>query len=186
MRPDSIFLAAAILLLLILSAASPAAARCCSIGGGGASYDFLGDSAMSLDMDSYDEFLRDYGGVSEQAGREKSAAPANESGQSRLTIRLNDSIENAKIDLLLSSGEEGISGAGNMTSSRGSEAVSAQGSMQGRNLTLNVTSPSGYRYAFSLAGEGSESRLLGRFTRCSQSEPEQAGLNGTAWGNWEQ
>jgi hypothetical protein len=44
------------LLVIVLAAGSPAAAKCCSLGGG-ASYDFLGDSAMDIGMNNYDQFF---------------------------------------------------------------------------------------------------------------------------------
>ncbi|HOV81687.1 MAG TPA: hypothetical protein PLQ01_03290 [Methanothrix sp.] len=162
---------------LILSAGSPAAGRCCSLGGG-ASYDFLGDPAMSMDMSSYDEFLRDYGKDSVSAGDE--AQPR------RLIIHLNDSAENASFDLRLSAKGSGLSGAGNMTSSQGGEPVSADGRLVGGNLTLNVTAYSGGIFTLELAGAEGNGGLIGSFVRRSRAVPGQIGLMGTAEGRWEQ
>ena len=47
------------ILILIMAAASPAAATCACSSGGGASYNFLGDSAMNINMGGYEEFARD-------------------------------------------------------------------------------------------------------------------------------
>jgi len=173
MRPINLIAVAA----LILSAGSAAARRCCSLGGG-ASYDFLGDPAMSMDMSSYDEFLRDYGKDSVSAGDE--AQPR------RLIIHLNDSAENAIFDLRLSAKGSGLAGAGNMTSSQGGEPVSADGRLVGGNLTLNVTAYSGGIFTLELAGAEGNGGLIGSFVRRSGAVPGQIGLMGTAEGRWEQ
>ncbi|MDD4160930.1 MAG: hypothetical protein PHW87_00445 [Methanothrix sp.] len=94
------------ILILFIVAGSPAAAKCCSLGGG-ASYNFLGDFAMDIDMDSYDEFVRENVPESTVAVSDVKAAAT-----SRLHLNL---IDNSSICLLLSQAEGGISSQGNAT-----------------------------------------------------------------------
>ena len=187
--------AARMTLLMLLTAmlasfGSPAQAKCCSLGGGAASYNYLGDSAVEISMDSYDEFLREYGeesistGGSTQAGRSRMIAISLSGG--------NDSRENASIELELLTKDGYISGMGNLTSSRTGQtvqAVQAEGWLQDGKLNLNVTASSGDIYALSLADEGSSS-LVGYFSRSDGASgaamPEKTFNSGTARGRWVQ
>ncbi len=187
---------AAALMLMLLFAGSPAEARCCSVGGGGASYNYLGDSAMNMDMDSYDEFLHEYGesekSPSAEASAEKDIAASSDetdvaaSGNDklrRLIISLNDSNENTSFDLLLASGEDGLSGEGNMTDSEGTRAVQAEGRQNGGILFLNVTASLEEICTLLLAEE--ESSLHGSFSMAGQNQSDKINLTGAAQGKWE-
>lgn len=136
-------------ILLLLASCGPAGARCsCGSSGGGASYDFLGDPAVDIEMDSLDEFMR------EAEGRLVSAA------EDALSLDLGDE-ERINLALLVDRGK--ISGAGNRTASGIIEPVKASGSLRGSLLSLEVTAPSGAAYSLSLAWEGSA--VLGEYSR---------------------
>lgn len=103
----------------------------CSLGG---SYDFLGDPAVSIDMSSYDEFVRDNLGNNQPSISTKSVsqkAPANNGSSLNQTISGNVSQN--------SSGALGvINDSGNMTSvnTAGSRTVKLGASgMQDKKLT---------------------------------------------------
>jgi len=159
------------LLILFIVAGSPAAAKCCSLGGG-ASYNFLGDSAVDINMDSYDEFVR------ENVPAGVGAVPdVKSAATSRLRLNLKD---NSRIYLLLSLAEGRISGQGNVTQGNVTEPVEAVGMLQANKLSLDVTASGGVSYEFSLAAEGST--VLGDY---SLAMPDGKRINGTADGKWE-
>ena len=157
------------IMILLLLAVSPATAKCCSIGGGG-SYNFLGDPAMDISMDSYDEFVRE--NTPTPAVPDVKRAPA-----SRLNLNLKN---NSSISLLLSHRDGIFSGQGNMTSSNETLPVEAVGSLQADMLSLDVTASGGALYKFSLASEGSS--VLGD---CRGKTPDGKMLTGVAEGKWE-
>jgi hypothetical protein len=157
------------IMILLLLAGSPAAAKCCSIGSGG-SYNFLGDPAMDISMDSYDEFVRENAPTSAVPDVKTAAV-------SRLSLNLKN---NSSISLLLTHSEGIFSGQGNMTSSNETLPVEAAGSLQADILSLDVTASGGVLHKFSLASEGST--VLGDY---SGKMPDGEILAGVADGKWE-
>ena len=115
------------ILILFLAACSPAAAKCsCGGSSGGASYNFLGDPAVDIGMDSFDEFVR------ENVRKTSVNLPApSTAAQGRLSLDLGDL---SHIDLVLSQADEELSGLGNITLDNRTEQVKATGSLQGNNL----------------------------------------------------
>ena len=94
------------LLIIMLAVGSPAAAKCCSLGGG-ASYNFLGDSAVDISMDSYDEFVRETVPTSVVA-----VPDVKKAATSRISLNL---LDNSRIYLLLTQADGSIFGQGNVT-----------------------------------------------------------------------
>ena len=159
------------ILILMLAAGSPAAAKCCSLGGGGASYNFLGDSAVDISMDSYDEFVR------ENVPAKSIAVPdAKTAATSQLRLNL---LDNSRIYLLISQAEGRISGQGNVTQGNVTGPVKAVGMLQANKLSLDVTAPGGEVYKFGLAAEGTT--VLGDY---SLAMPDGERLTGTVDGKW--
>jgi hypothetical protein len=54
-----LFLAVMSSILIYLPHAEGGCGGACAVSGGGASYDFMGDPAVNIDMSSFDEFTRD-------------------------------------------------------------------------------------------------------------------------------
>ena len=161
----------------MLAAGSHAAATCaCSLGG--ASYNFLGDPAMDVNMEGYDEFAREDVPISSIAVPISVVVPdVKAAAESRLSLDLKDK---SNIVLALSKTREGISGRGNMTAINGTEPVLAVGRLMGNKLSLDVTASGGELYKFNLASEGST--VMGDF---SEALPNGASLTGLAKGKWE-
>ena len=161
----------------MLAAGSHAAATCaCSLGG--ASYNFLGDPAMDVNMEGYDEFAQESVPTSSIAVQSSVVVPdVKAAAESRLSLDLKDK---SNIDLALSKTREGISGRGNMTLANGTEPVKAVGTLQGNKLYLDVTASGGELYKFNLASEGST--VMGDF---SEALPNGVSLTGLAKGKWE-
>ena len=162
----------------MLAAGSHAAATCACSLGGGASYNFLGDRAVDVNMEGYDEFARENVPTSSIAVPNSVVVPdVKASAESRLSLDLKDK---SNIDLALSKTREGMSGRGNMTEINGTEPVVAVGTLQGNKLSLDVTASGGELYKFNLASEGST--VMGDF---SESLPNGVSLTGLAKGKWE-
>jgi hypothetical protein len=159
------------ILIIFIVACSPAAAKCCSLGGA-ASYNFLGDSAVDIDMDSYDEFVRENVPANVVATPDVKAA-----AKSRLRLNL---LDNNSIYLQLSQAEGRISGQGNVTHGNVTEPAEALGTLQANKLSLDVTAPGGELYKFALALEGST--VLGDY---SLAMPDGEKLTGIVDGKWE-
>jgi len=140
--------------------------------GGGGSYNFLGDSAVDIDMDSYDEFVRENAPVSSVA-----IADVKTAATSRIHLNLKDY---GSIYLQLSQAEGRLSGRGNLTQSKETWPVEAVGMLQENRLSLDVTASGGELYKFSLAAGGST--VLGDY---SETMPNGKRINGTAEGKWE-
>ena len=159
------------LLVILLAVSSPTAAKCCSLGGG-ASYDFLGDPAMDIGMNSYDQFL------SEESPVSVAAVPdAKEAATSRIRLNLSN---NSSIYLLLTMAEGSILGKGNVTTGNVTGPAEAVGRLIANRLSLDVTALGGEVYKISLAAEGST--VLGDY---SLAMPDGERLNATAEGKWE-
>ncbi len=158
------------LLIIVLAFGSPAAAKCCSLGGG-ASYNFLGDSAVDINMDENNEVVREsaLAGVAAVSDVKKAAT-------SRISLTLSD---NSRIDLLLTQADGGIVGKGNLTRENVSGPAEALGIIQANKLSLDVTAFGEDVYKFSLASEGST--VLGDY---SLAMPYGERQNGTAEGKW--
>ncbi|MCX6672732.1 MAG: hypothetical protein NTY37_03020 [Methanothrix sp.] len=159
------------ILILFMVASSPAAAKCCSLGGG-ASYNFLGDSAVDIDMDSYDEFVRENVPAGFVAVPDVKTAAT-----SRIRLNL---LDNSRIYLLLSQAEGRIFGQGNVTQGNVTGPVEATGTLQANKLSLDVTAYGGELYKFSLAAEGST--VLGDY---SLAMPDGEKRTGVVNGKWE-
>ncbi len=104
----------------MLAAGPNAAAKCaCSLGG--ASYNFLGDPTMDVNMDGYDEFARESVPTSSIAALGNTVLPdVKMAAQSRLNLNLKDK---SSIYLVLSKTQEGFSGDGSMDVANGTETV---------------------------------------------------------------
>ncbi|MCX6668218.1 MAG: hypothetical protein NTV25_00200 [Methanothrix sp.] len=132
----------------------------------------MGDSAVDISMDSYDEFVRNN---IQKSSVDLPAAKA--AAQSRLGLDLGDQ---SHIDLILSQAGGELSGLGNMTWANQTEQVKATGSLRGNKLSLEVATLSNMIYKFDLAKKGSA--VLGDY---SQIDPEGRKLRGIADGRWE-
>ena len=162
----------------MLAAGSHAAATCACSLGGGASYNFLGDRAVDVNMEGYDEFARENVPTSSIAVPNSIVVPDVKAvAEGRLSLDLKD---RSNIDLALSKTREGISGRGNMTAINGTKPVKAVGALQGNKLSLDVTASGGELYKFNLASE--DSTVMGDF---SKSLPNGENLTGLAKGKWE-
>jgi len=139
--------------------------------GGGGSYNFLGDPAVDISMDSYDEFIRENAPVSSVA-----IADVKRTATSRIHLNLKD---NDSIYLQLIQADGSISGRGNLTQSKETWPVEAVGMLQENRLSLDVTASGGELYKFSLAREGSA--VIGDY---SEILPDGRRINGTAEGKW--
>lgn len=162
-----------LLLAVMFAALAPAAGRCCSLGGG-ASYDYLGDSAMSIEMESSDEFLRD--NVAQSTLIVEPDWNQKEKETRRLRLNLSD---NGSIELLVSAAEGSIAGRGDLTRNNEILALGAEGMLQQSMLRLNATAPGGEVYRFDLVMSGSI--VLGNFSR---TMPDGRKASGTAEGWW--
>jgi hypothetical protein len=161
----------------MLAAGSHAAATCACSLGGGASYNFLGDPAMNVNMEGYDEFMRENVPTSSIAVPNSVVVPdVKAAAESRLSLDLKNK---SNIDLALSKTRKGISGQGNMTEINGTEPVKAVGRLMGNKLSLDVTASGGELFKFNLASEGST--VMGDF---SESLPNGVSLTGLANGKW--
>ncbi len=158
------------LLVIVLAVSSPTAAKCCSLGGG-ASYDFLGDPAMDIGMNSYDQFLSE-----EYPVPIATVADVKEAASSQIHLNL---ANNSSIDLLLTMAEGSLLGKGNVTSGNVTQPAEAVGQLLGNKLSLDITALSGEIYKFSLAAEGSS--ILGDY---SLTMPDGERQNATAEGKW--
>jgi hypothetical protein len=154
----------------LLAAGSPAAAKCCSLGG--ASYDFLGDPAMDLGMNGYDQFLSD-----DYPLKTAAVSDVKEANASRIYLNLSD---NSSIFLLLAQDDGRVTGKGNITSGSVTGPVQAVGQIIAEKLSLEMTAPGGELYKFDLAAEGST--VMGD---CRQALPDGSLLNETVEGRWE-
>jgi hypothetical protein len=163
-------------LALMLLACSPGAAKCaCSGGSGGASYNFLGDSAVDINMDSYDEFARSYTPQSSiQTSLQTTAVETAE--VSKLSLDLADS---SHVDIALKNVQGEYSGDGSITRADGAEQVTATGKLAGQKLSLNLVTLSGASYKFNLAREGST--VLGDY---NEADSLGKNLTGIANGKW--
>jgi hypothetical protein len=160
----------------MLLANSPAAAKCaCSGGSGGASYNFLGDSAVDINMDSYDEFVRT--NVAQSSVQASVQTPGAETAQeSKLSLDLAD---RSHVDITLKKVLGEYSGQGNITRVNETEQVKATAKLMGRKFSLNLVTSSGASFLFNLAKEGST--VLGDY---SEEKPEGEHLTGIANGKW--
>jgi len=159
------------LLVIVLAVGSPAAAKCCSLGGG-ASYDFLGDPAMDIGMNNYDQFLSE-----EYPVPVVTAADVKEAAKSQIRLNLSN---NSSIYLLLTIAEGSVLGKGNVTSGNVTGPAEAVGRLIANKLSLDVTALGGEVYKFSLAAEGSS--VLGDY---SLEMPDGERRSATAEGKWE-
>lgn len=159
------------LLIIVLAVGSPAAAKCCSLGSG-ASYDFLGDAAMDIGMNSFDQFLSE-----EYPVPVATAADVKEAATSQIRLNLSN---NSSIYLRLTMAEGSVLGKGNVTSGNVTGPAEAVGRLIANKLSLDVTALGGEVYKFSLAAEGSS--VLGDY---SLEMPDGERRNATAEGKWE-
>jgi hypothetical protein len=176
LRPGESETKALIAILILMLAAGPnAAAKCaCSLG---ASYNFLGDPSMDVNMEGYEEFARENVQTSSIAALGITVIPdVKMAAQSRLNLNLKDK---SIIYLVLSKTQEGFSGDGSITVANGTETVKATGTLEGNKLSLDVTASGGELYKFNLASEGST--VMGDF---SEALPNGVTSTGLATGKW--
>lgn len=159
----------------MLAAGSHAAATCaCSLG---ASYNFLGDPEMDVNMEGYDDFARESVPTSSIAAPGIAVIPdVKAAAESRLNLNLKDK---SSIYLVLSKTQEGFSGDGSMNAANGTETVKAMGTLEGNKLSLDVTTGDGKLFKFNLASEGST--VMGDF---SEAQPDGVTSTGLATGKW--
>lgn len=162
------------LIIMAIAVSAPAAARCCSLGGSG-SYDFLGDSDISVNMDSYDEFLRD--NVAQSTVSVGTTSGAIIAQASIMSLNLSGI---GRIDLMLSENGTQIEGAGNLTQANETSTIGATGRLMNNTIHLNVTDSRGDAYSLGLSAEGST--VLGDY---NLTKPNGSKTNGTAEGTWE-
>jgi len=158
----------------MLLACSPAAAKC-ACSGGSASYNFLGDSAVDINMDSYDEFMRNNAPQSSVRTFDQTST-AETAPESELSLDLAD---HSHVDLMLKNDQGAYSGQGNMTHINETEQVKATGKLMGQKLSLNLVTSSGASFLFNLAKEGST--VLGDYR---EEKPLGENLTGIANGKW--
>ncbi len=157
--------------ILFLAACSPAAAKCGGGSSGGASYDFMGDSAFDMNMDSYDEFVKD------NIQKSSIGLSATKNAKSRLGLDLSDE---SRIDLIISQAGGDLSGQGNMTRDNRTEQVKATGLLQGSRLSLDVVTLSDVLFKFELVDQGN--MLQGDY---SEIDSDGRQIQGFADGRWE-
>jgi hypothetical protein len=178
LRPGESETKALIAILILMLAIGPNVAAKCACSLGGASYNFLGDPSMDVNMEGYDELARDNVQASSIAVQNSVVVPdVKAAAESRLSLNLKGK---GNIDLALSKTRESISGQGNMTAINGTVPVKAVGKLEGNKLSLDVTASGGELYKFNLANEGST--VMGDF---SELLPNGVSLTGLASGKWE-
>lgn len=128
---------------------------------------------MDMDMDGYDEFVRENAKASTISVPDPAVLGA---AESRVLLGLDDS---SQVDLLLKRADRDFAGQGNITTSNETSSVRATGSLQGERLSLDVMTSKGVLYSFKLAWEGST--LLGEYKRTMTNGEN---LTGIADGKW--
>ncbi len=150
---------------LVILASSPLAhAASCSCGSGSASYDFLADPAVNIDMPTPDEFLN--------SAKDEIAAPyaeflrddpeENSTGNSKLSIDMDPDV---KANLLLSRSGDEITGSGSMVRNNVTSEISARGSLDKGLMKLDLVTISGDLYKLELEEE--ETHLAGKYVAFS-------------------
>lgn len=160
----------AVLTFVLLALANGSAASdCCSVGG--TASNFLGDSAMNIDMQGHDEFLK-------QSLVSSSLSVQNSPGgsKSRMSLNLNDT---RSVYLILSRTGANLTGEGSMKGFNGTETLLAVGSLSGNAVSLNINASSGGMLEFRLAAEGS--LVAGEF---SETLADGRIVQGEATGRW--
>jgi hypothetical protein len=153
--------AQALLLLLVLALLAPQVhATSCACRSGSASYDFLADPAVDIDMPTPEEFLS---GVQEDSSQPyseflKDDLEENTSSKSKLSIDLDP---DGHVDLLLSKSGGELSGSGNMVKENTTSEISARGSLENGLLKLDLVTLSGDLYKLDLSGK--EPHLAGNY-----------------------
>lgn len=162
-------IAALTFVFLALANGSAAAAGCCSVGG--TSSNFLGDSAMNIDMQGHNEFLK-------QSLVSSSLSVQNLPGgsKSRMSLNLNDT---RSVYLILNRTGANLTGEGSMKGFNGTETLLAVGSVNGNAVSLNINSSRGGMLELSLAAEGSS--VAGNF---SETLADGRIVQGEARGRW--
>ena len=162
-------IAALTFVFLALANGSAAAAGCCSVGG--TSSNFLGDSAMNIDMQGHDEFLK-------QSLVSSSLSVQNSPGgsKSRMSLNLNDT---RSVYLILTRERENLTGEGSMKGFNGTETLLAAGTVSGKAVSLDINSSSERMFEFSLEAEGSS--VAGEF---NETLADGSFVQGKAIGKW--
>jgi len=131
----------------------------------------MGDSAFDINMDSYDEFVRD------NIQKSSIGLSAAKTAESRLGLDLGDQ---SRIDLILSQVAGELSGIGNVTRANQTEQAKATGSLQGDKLSLEVVTLSNVLFKFELVNQGN--MVQGDYSKID-SDGER--IQGFADGRWE-
>ena len=160
----------AVLTFVLLALANGSAASDCCSGGGTAS-NFLGDSAMNIDMQGHDEFLK-------QSLVSSSLSVQNSPGgsKSRMSLNLNDT---RSVYLILTRERENLTGEGSMKGFNGTETLLAAGTVSGKAVSLDINSSSERMFEFSLEAEGSS--VAGEF---NETLADGSFVQGKAIGKW--
>ena len=168
------------LLVFILAACNQAEAKCPCSSGGSASYNFLGDPAVDVNMDSYLDSVQ----ANAQHCSVEVPLPAPENAaQSMLILDLG---RRGKIEVLLSPkdgkhvGQGNLTGPGNLTQEDKAEQLEATALLEGNKLSLDVRTQRGDLYSFKLAKEGKA--VMGDYVL---SQPDGKSQKGIADGKWE-
>ncbi len=131
----------------------------------------MGDPAFDINMDSYDEFVRD------NIQKSPIGLSATKNAKSRLGLDLSDE---SRIDLILSRVAGEISGIGNVTRANQTEQVKATGTLQGDRLSLDVVTLSDVLFKFELVDQGN--MLQGDYSKIDSDGKQ---IQGFADGRWE-
>jgi len=168
------------LLVLVLAACNQAAANCPCSSGGSASYNFLGDPAVDVNMNSYPDSVQ---ANAQHCSVEVPLPTPENAAQSMLNLDLG---RRGKIDVLLSPkdgkhvGQGNLTSQGNLTGENKAEQLEATALLEGNKLSLDIRTQSGDLYSFKLAKEGKA--VMGDYVL---SQPDGKSQKGIADGKWE-
>jgi hypothetical protein len=168
------------LLILVLAACNQAAAKCPCSSGGSASYNFLGDPAVDVNMNSYPDSVQ---ANAQHCSVEVLLPTPENAAQSMLNLDLG---RRGKIEVLLSPkdgkhvGQGNLTSLGNLTGENKAEQLQATALLEGNKLSLDVRTQSGDLYSFELAKEGKA--VMGDYVL---SQPDGKTQKGIADGKWE-
>jgi hypothetical protein len=168
------------LLVLVLAACNQAAANCPCSSGGSASYNFLGDPAVDVNMDGHADIVQ---ANAQHCSVEVLVPTPENAAQSMLNLDLGRC---GKIEVQLSPkdgkhvGQGNLTGLGNLTGENKAEQLEATALLEGNKLSLDVRTQSGDLYSFKLAKEGKA--VMGDYVL---SRPDGKSQKGIADGKWE-
>ncbi len=135
-------------------------------------YNFLGDPAIDINNENYDEFA--------QPNEDEGSIASSSQVQEDRAILLLDMQDKSKISILLRNNRGDLEGQGNWTRQNDTEKFQAKGSLNGNRLVLDLELQNGESYQFDLAKEGDT--VLGDFRLITASTKK---ILGIAEGKWD-